>query len=248
MSVVYGKHRRVEAGHGLHLAPAAPRGRARSPRAARAARPPRRTSAASLDGPEHHLGLGRRRDDVRRDAAGDQADGVVRAGRAPDRPAARSSAARSARRSACRSPTRRARETTNARRGPLARSLSRRMPRVARPRRLSVGSPSTETAQPVRPRRSRRLRAVAAALLADDEHQADARLAVAPQPLGRRDLRGENALRVARAAAVQPVALDAARERTAARSRSASRSTTAGGRPADRRDDVEARRRRPAAR
>ena len=56
-------------------------------------------------------------------------------------------------------------------------------------------------------------RAVAAALLADDEQQADARLAVAPQPLGRRDLRGQNALGVARAAAVQPIAVDAAREK-----------------------------------
>ena len=45
--------------------------------------------------------------------------------------------------------------------------------------------------------------AVAAALLADDEQQADAALAARAQPLGRRDLRREDALRVARAAAVQ---------------------------------------------
>ena len=55
-------------------------------------------------------------------------------------------------------------------------------------------------------------RAVAAALLADDEHQADARFAVAPQAIGRRDLRRQNALRIARAAPVQPIAVDAARK------------------------------------
>ena len=58
----------------------------------------------------------------------------------------------------------------------------------------------------------RQLRAVAAALFADDEQQADARLALAPQPLGGGHLRGENALRIARSAAVQTIALDAARE------------------------------------
>ena len=58
----------------------------------------------------------------------------------------------------------------------------------------------------------RRARAVAAALLADDEQQADARFAVAPQPIGRRHLRRENALRVARAAPVQAIAFDAARK------------------------------------
>ena len=85
------------------------------------------------------------------------------------------------------------------------------MPRVASPSRLSVGSPLIRNRHPFG-RLVRDSRAVAAALLADDEQQADARLAVAPQPLGRRDLRGENALRVARAAAVQPIALDAARK------------------------------------
>ncbi len=120
-------------------------------------------------------------------------------------------AARRARRSACRSPTRRARETTNARRARCARSFSRRMPRVARPSRLSVGSPLIRNRQPSR-RFVRDARAVAAALLADDEHQADARLAVAPQPIGRRHLRGQNPFRVARSAAVQTIALDAARK------------------------------------
>ena len=59
----------------------------------------------------------------------------------------------------------------------------------------------------------RQLRAVAAALLADDEQQADAGFAFAPQAIDRGDLRGENALRVARAAAVEPIAVDAARKK-----------------------------------
>src|SRR5688500_17630420 len=59
----------------------------------------------------------------------------------------------------------------------------------------------------------RRFRAVAAALFAADEHQPDARLAFRPQPLGGRDLRRENALRIARAAAIQPAVFDAAWEK-----------------------------------
>ncbi len=55
-------------------------------------------------------------------------------------------------------------------------------------------------------------RAVAAALLADDEEQPDACLASTAQPIGRRDLGRENALRVARAAAEQQPALLAARK------------------------------------
>ena len=87
------------------------------------------------------------------------------------------------------------------------------MPRVARPSRLSVGSPSIRNRLPWPSARVvGRARAVAAALLADDEQQADARFAVAPQPIGRRHLRRQNPLRVARAAAVQPIALDAARK------------------------------------
>ena len=203
--------------------------------------------AASLDGPEHHLGLGRRRDDVRRDAAGDQADGVVRPaehriGRQLDR-----RAARSARRSACRSPTRRARETTNARRGRVARSLSAqdaaRRQAEAVVGRLAVDQKPAPVGAPA----FGDSRAVAAALLADDEQQADARLAVAPQPLGGRDLRGEDALRVARRRGRRGGRPRRGSERTAARSRSAWRSTTAR-RCRARRDHVEPRRRRPAAR
>ena len=82
-------------------------------------------------------------------------------------------------------------------------------------------------------------RAVAAALLADHEQQADARLAALPQPLGRGHLRRQDALGVARAAADEHAALDAARDRTAARSRSAWRSTTCGS-VAERGEHVEA--------
>src|SRR5580765_6794380 len=48
------------------------------------------------------------------------------------------------------------------------------------------------------------LRAVAAALLAGDEHQSDAPLARLSQTLSRRNLRDQNAFRVARAATVKP--------------------------------------------
>ena len=60
--------------------------------------------------------------------------------------------------------------------------------------------------------RVRRHRAVAAPLLADDEQQPDAPLAGSPQPLGRRDLRRQDPLRIARAAAEQPAILDPARK------------------------------------
>ena len=56
-------------------------------------------------------------------------------------------------------------------------------------------------------------RAVAAALLPDDEQQSDAVLSGSPQPIDGRDLRGQNPLRVARAAADDPSALEAAREK-----------------------------------
>ena len=70
--------------------------------------------------------------------------------------------------------------------------------------RLSVGSPliRNRDAQRVQVRQRG---AVAAALLADDEQQADAALAAGAQPLGRGDLRGQDPFRVARPAAVQRV-------------------------------------------
>src|SRR5687768_5729362 len=58
----------------------------------------------------------------------------------------------------------------------------------------------------------RGFRTVAAPLFAADEHQADARFTFGPQPLRRRELRGENALRIARTAAVQLAVFDAAWE------------------------------------
>src|SRR4029077_4325948 len=54
---------------------------------------------------------------------------------------------------------------------------------------------------------------VAAALLADDEQQADARLSLRAEPVDGGDLRRENSLGVAGAPAVQPIALDAAGEK-----------------------------------
>ena len=82
------------------------------------------------------------------------------------------------------------------------------------------------------------LRAVAAAFLAADKHQADARLAFRAQPLGGGDLRGENAFRIARTAPIERAVLDAAgKER---------RHAVEVGREddvrfADRRDDVDSR-------
>ena len=71
------EHRRVEARHGRH-----PHRRHFEHVLDRHARLERRDRAANVRGiadrAEHHLGLGRRRDDVGRDAAGDQADRVVR--------------------------------------------------------------------------------------------------------------------------------------------------------------------------
>ena len=56
----------------------------------------------------------------------------------------------------------------------------------------------------------RNLGPVAAALLADDEQQADTGLALAPEGIRGRDLRGENTLGVTGSAPVEPIALDAA--------------------------------------
>ena len=80
----------------------------------------------------------------------------------------------------------------------------------------------------------RRSRAVAAALLADDEHQADARFAVARSRSAAATCAARMPFASHDAAAVQAIAFDAARERTAARSRSAwrTRPTATARRPA----------------
>src|SRR5207249_4342410 len=56
-------------------------------------------------------------------------------------------------------------------------------------------------------------RTIAAPLLADDEEQADALLSFRAERFHCRDLRGEDSFRVAGSAAVQAVALDAARKK-----------------------------------
>ena len=84
---------------------------------------------------------------------------------------------------------------------PVARSLTRKAPRVASPSLLSVGSPFTRKAGPGEIVGGRG--PVAAALLADDEQEPHALLARLAQALRRRHLRGQDALRVAGAAAVQ---------------------------------------------
>src|SRR2546426_2979596 len=56
-------------------------------------------------------------------------------------------------------------------------------------------------------------RPVASSFLPDHEEQPDARFTVRPERLDGRDLGGQNSFRVARAAAVQPIALEAAREK-----------------------------------
>ena len=176
--------------------PAALRGRARSPPAARAARWRGRISRGVAHRPKHHLGLRRRRDDVGRDAADDQPDRVVRAARAPDRTAARcarSATSASISLSIADSPSSGKRRV----RGAAGRAqLAREACRASRaPSRLSVGSPSTRNARSVRRRRSR---ACAPSLprSSPTTNSRPTRVSpVAPQPLGRRDLRGENALR-----------------------------------------------------
>ena len=202
----------------------------------------RRDRAADLagvaDGPKHGFGFRRRRHDVRRDAAADQPDRVVRLSENRIARAARSRAARRARRSACRSPTRRARETTSARHGPWRCSRTRSRPRVASPSRLSVGSPLTETGSPSAP--AVRRRAPSLPRSSPTTNSRPTRVSPArAQAIGGRNLRGEDAFRVARAA---PVRCDRPRGgsgRTAARNRNGwTRRPQA---LAERREDVEPR-------
>ena len=164
------------------------------------------------DRAEHDLGLGGRRNDVRRDAALDQADGVERPARDPDRRPVDGAKG-----------DERVDELVDRRHAELRQARVRRAARRAQPRaidaarrggepvvgRLAVDQEARSGRDDVRGRR-----AVAAPLLADDEQQADARLAGGAQPLGRRDLRDERALGVAGSAPVQaPVRLAARKER-----------------------------------
>ena len=133
----------------------------------------RRTSARVAHRAEHDLGLGRRRHDVRRDAAVDQADRVVRAaehgiGRQFDRRAARSRASISL--SIADSPSS-GNDECAAR--PLARQLEPEDP-ARREAEAVVGrlAVDQEPASRAARRVVRDLRAVAAALFADDEQQA----------------------------------------------------------------------------
>ena len=94
---------------------------------------------------------------------------------------------------------------------PRATSRTRNAPRVASAE-LQLGRLAVDQEARSRGDGVGGLGAVAAPLLAGHEHQADAGLARRPQPLRRRDLRGENPLGVAGAAAVQDAVLDAAGE------------------------------------
>ena len=69
--------------------------------------------------------------------------------------------------------------------------------------------------------RVRGLGAVAAAFFTDDEEHADTALTRRAEALGRMKLCGEDALRIAAAAPMEPAAFDPAREESAARSRNA---------------------------
>ena len=144
-----------------------------------------------------------RRDDVRRDAAFDEPDGVVRPSK--HRILGQRDAAQHHQRVE-QLVDRRLAELGKRR---VRRAAARAQPhatarRASRaPSRLSVGSPLIRNLTPPGACAFADARAVAAALLADDEQQADARFARRAQSLDRRDLRGENAFRVARAAAVE---------------------------------------------
>ena len=222
-----GKHRGVEARHGRqphrrHLEDVLDRDAA-----ARAARPRARTSAASLDRAEHHFGLGRRRDDVRRHAAVDQPDGVMRA--AEHRIGRQRRSTRSVDQRVDQLVDRRFAELRKRRvRGAAGRAQLQTEDAARRERRAGCRSARRRSGTGcVRGRRLvRDARAVAAALFADDEHagrRASRRRGAAdrrPRPArrgcpSRRTTRGRTADRPRRGS-----------ERTAARSRSGSRSTT----------------------
>ena len=168
-------------------------------------------SSAGSDRPEHHLRGRVRGDDVRRHPALDQADGVE--GRAEigiDRQ--RQATQRDERvdelldRRLALLPG-----PTSAPPGPAAVSRTRRTPRVAVASRLSVGSPLIRNRQ--------RLGIVFAATAPSlprssptTNSRPTRRSPARSQPLGRRDLRRQNPLRIARATANEPAILDPARK------------------------------------
>ena len=121
-----------------------------------------------------------------------------------------------------------------------ARSFSRSMPRVARPRRLSVGSPLTRNRQPV----AACSRRFAPSLPRSSPTTNSRPTRVSPSRRSRssgRDLRGQNALRVARAAAVQRSPSTRLGKNGGTQSKCVDSTTTgSAGRPASR-DDVEPR-------
>ena len=90
---------------------------------------------------------------------------------------------------------------------PRARSLTRRIPRVSR-RQHAVGRLAVDEEPRSRRHCVRERRAVAPALFSNDEQQPDAPITVRAEPLGGSHLRGEDALRVARATSVQPAVAD----------------------------------------
>ena len=108
-------------------------GRLRRRRAIAAPRPRGGNLLGVADGAKHHFGFRRRRHDVRRHAASDQSDGVMRPPQHRIRTAAAASAAAPAHRAACRWPIRPVPETTSAPPGrpPSAAGATRRG-RIAR--------------------------------------------------------------------------------------------------------------------
>ena len=172
-----------------------------------------RTASPSPTIRNEQLGGGVRRDDVRRDAAFDQPDGVVRASeqrivRQRDAAQHHQRVEQLVDRGFTELGKRRMRGAAAS-----ACSRTRRTPRVAAPSRLSVGSPLMRNRTPsgallVRPRVRRRCRALRRRRTAARSRVSPARA----QPLRRRHLRRENAFRVARAAAEDHAALLAARK------------------------------------
>ena len=209
---------------------AARRGRARSRPSVRAAAIARRTSSRVAHRAEHHFGFGRRRDDVRRDAAGDESDRVMRP--AEHRVRRQRHLAQRDERIEQLVDRRVAQLGKRRMRGAAGRAQLDAQDPARRGAEAIVGRLAVDQkpAQAAGVRAVGDLRAVAAALFADDKQQADARLTLPrgarppPRPaprecLSRRTIPGRRADRPRRGS-----------ERTAARNRSASRGPPTAGR------------------